>query len=143
VVPQFLTADKVAASQTNVTSYQLGEERRDEGSGSRTVLPPRDLSEASRPQVIRDVPVLNRVDKVASPGTNMPAAKVKPKEAPIEEWPCQHSECQRTFPTHNKLFTHLREQLHFSKIIVPAYQTGPETAPPVVRLDHKLPVGTD
>ena len=81
--------------------YPLGEEERVERSGSRKVLPPRNLSEVSRPQVIRDVPVLDYVDKVATP------------TEPDGKCACRQPECQMTFTSRNKLFAHLQEQLHF------------------------------
>jgi hypothetical protein len=78
----------------------LGEERRDERNGSRKVLPPRNLSEVSRPQVKRDVPVLDCVDEVST-------SMREPEEAPSGKWLCRQPECRMTFFTRNKLFTHL------------------------------------
>jgi len=78
----------------------LGEERRDERNGSRKVLPPRNLSEVSQPQVKRDVPVLDRVDKVSTPTR-------EPEEAPSGKWVCRQPECRMTFSIWNKLFAHL------------------------------------
>ena len=63
--------------------YQLGEEERDERNGSRKVLPPRNLSEVSRPQVTRDAPVPVYIDEVATSRHPKPAKQEMPAELPV------------------------------------------------------------
>jgi hypothetical protein len=46
------------------------------------------------------------------------------------------------FPTRNKLFVHLREQLHLSKLIVHGYQMAPGTTPVIVKPERKPHMGT-
>src|SRR5579859_2252146 len=68
-------------SPAEVGSWQLGAYQRDKGDGSMKVLPPRNQSEVSRPQVTRDIPFPNFVDETASSVPSMVVPTTPPSKA--------------------------------------------------------------
>jgi transposase InsO family protein len=134
----FVDPSTCEAKQGLVKESHLGEERRDKGNRARMVLPPRDLSNVSRPQVARDVPMTDYVDKVVHPAPSLH----QPAKSSTNKWACRQAECQMTFSSRNKLYAHLREKLHFA--IAP--DTSPPSgllASPIIIKPHRKPhVGT-
>jgi hypothetical protein len=156
-VPDSDVVDEVAVSYASrilpkldsVTSgivCPLGEEGRDKRDGSRTVLPPRDLSEASRSRVTRDVPIPDYIDGLATecePHNPNIAPSTPHSESSDGKWGCQQAECGMQFATRNKLYRHLQEKSHFVDCSVPAYQTTPGASLAVVTPSRKPHVGTE
>jgi hypothetical protein len=129
-----------------MTECPLGEEKRVQRDGSRTVLPPRDLSETSRTWVTRDVPSPDYIDGLAMQCdpkvTTSDPLGVAPVKTPDDRWVYKHAECQISFPTRNKLFRHLREQAHFVGPTIPSYQTSSGSMLPIIKPSRKPQVGT-
>jgi hypothetical protein len=65
-----------------------------------------------------------------------PAKQKELPELPVGKWACRKPDCRQMFPTRNKLFAHLQEQLYFSKSIVPIYQVAQGVGPEIVSESH-------
>jgi len=72
-----------------------------------------------------------------------PAKQKELPELPVGKWACRKPDCRQMFPTRNKLFAHLQEQLYFSKSIVPIYQVAPGVGPEIVTPSQKPHMGTE
>jgi hypothetical protein len=132
-------ATEIGPVTTGTIGCPLGEERRSQRVGSRTVLPPRDLSEASRAQVTRDVPIPDYIDGLATWAD--PMLHPSP-ETPKATWICRQAECQMSFTTRNKLYRHLKDRAHFVDAVIPTYHVTPGITPTVVVPSRKPHVGT-
>jgi len=69
-------------------------------------------------------------------------ARIRRPTGDDDQWACRKPDCRQMFPTRNKLFAHLREQLHFSRSIVPICQITPGTTTVIVKLERKPYMGT-
>jgi hypothetical protein len=144
VAPSMMQSKAMSPNPGRMRRYHLGEERRVQRNGSRKVLPPRDLSEVSRPQVTRDVPIQDYIDGTAvskpKATASVPVATVTPAH---NKWSCRHSGCAMTFSSRNKLYEHLREQAHYANLTAPAYLgTGATDPPIIITLQRKPHMGT-
>jgi hypothetical protein len=102
-------------------------------------MPPRDLSETSRTQVVRDVPVRDYIDGLAMGRYPEPTSAVANTPASLK-WTCRKANCPKIFSTRNKLFEHLRDQAHYVEDSSPSYFAGESL--PIVKPSRKPHTGT-